>query len=279
MVDSRLILTGEVFGIYNEMEDLITVLPLQKDILYGPINSRRLGKSLGINLMPTDYKLCSFNCVYCHYGITDKCTIDLKSYIEDLPEFDDVVKTIRDVMKTGLEFDYITFSGNGEPTLYPDFSKLVDELLKIRNKFRPKTKIALLSNSSGLIYNDIKESILKIDLPVFKLDAGILDTFKKINRAAKDVDYKEIVDLLSELKGIIIQTVLIDGSPRNTAKEDIDLYFEKLKGLQPKEVHIYSIDRPVPNSEIKRVPPRNLKELAEEGQSKTGVKIKAYYLE
>lgn len=261
------------------MEDLITVLPLQKDILYGPINSRRLGKSLGINLMPTDYKLCSFNCVYCHYGITDKCTIDLKSYIEDLPEFDDVVKTIRDVMKTGLEFDYITFSGNGEPTLYPDFSKLVDELLKIRNKFRPKTKIALLSNSSGLIYNDIKESILKIDLPVFKLDAGILDTFKKINRAAKDVDYKEIVDLLSELKGIIIQTVLIDGSPRNTAKEDIDLYFEKLKGLQPKEVHIYSIDRPVPNSEIKRVPPRNLKELAEEGQSKTGVKIKAYYLE
>lgn len=256
----------------------MTVLPLQKDILYGPINSRRLGKSLGINLMPINYKLCSFNCVYCHYGITDKCTIDLKSFIEDLPGFDDVVKTIIDIMKSRLEFDYITFSGNGEPTLYPDFSKLVEELLKIRDKFRPKTKIALLSNSSGLIYNDIRESILKIDLPVFKLDAGTHDTFKEINRPAMGVDYKEIVDLLSKLNGIFIQTVLIDGSPRNTTKEDIDLYFEKLKVIQPKEVHIYSIDRPVPNSEIKKVPPGKLKKLAEEGQSKTGIKIKAFYL-
>jgi wyosine [tRNA(Phe)-imidazoG37] synthetase (radical SAM superfamily) len=278
MADNRFFLAGEVFEIYNEMEDLMTVLPLQKDILYGPINSRRLGKSLGVNLMPTDYKLCSFNCVYCHYGITDKCTIDLKSYIHDLPEFDDIVKTLIDVMKSRIEFDYITFSGNGEPTLYPDFSKLVNELLKIRDKYRPETKIALLSNSSGLIYNDVRECILEIDLPVFKLDAGILNTFKKINRPAKDVDYKEIVDLLSELKGIIVQTVFIDGLPRNTTKEDIDLYFEKIKVLQPKEVHIYSIDRPVPNTEIKRVLPRNLKKLAEEGQSKTGVKIKAFYL-
>lgn len=256
----------------------MNILPLQKGILYGPINSRRLGKSLGINLMPTKYKLCSFNCVYCHYGLTDELTMNLKNYIEDLPPFEDVVKSIEDVMKSKIEFDYITFSGNGEPTLYPGFSELVNELLRIRDKFRPKTKIALLSNSSGLIYAEVRESIRNIDLPVFKLDAGRADKFRAINNPTRDVNLGEIVGLLSNLSNICIQTVLIGGNLFNTSKEDIDSYFEKLKKIKPKEVHIYSTDRPVPNTDIRKVKPDRLKEIAREGEKETGVRIKAFYL-
>ena len=256
----------------------MNILPLQKGILYGPINSRRLGKSLGINLMPTKYKLCSFNCVYCHYGLTDELTMNLEDYIKDLPEYNDVMKAIEGAVKSPLEFDYITFSGNGEPTLYPSFSSLVDEVIKIRDKYRPNVKVALLSNSSGLIYAEVRESIRNIDLPVFKLDAGKADKFRAINNPTRDVNFEGIVDLLSNLSNICIQTVLIDGNLFNTSKEDIDSYFEKLKKIQPKEVHIYSTDRPVPNTEIKRVKPDRLKEIAREGEKETGVRIKAFYL-
>lgn len=256
----------------------MNILPLQKDILYGPINSRRLGKSLGINLMPTEYKLCSYNCVYCHYGLTEKLVVNLKNYIEDLPPFEDVVKSIEDVMKSKIEFDYITFSGNGEPTLYPNFSSLVDEVIKIRDRYRPNVKVALLSNSSGLIYAEVRESIRKIDLPVFKLDAGSEEKFNLINRPSLEVSFEKIIDLLTSLKNIFIQSVIINGTPKNTSKEEIDLYFEKLKIIKPKEVHIYSTDRPVPNTEIRRVKPDRLKEIAREGEKETGVRIKAFYL-
>jgi len=256
----------------------MNILPLQKGILYGPINSRRLGKSLGINLMPTKYKLCSFNCVYCHYGLTDELTMNLEDYIKDLPEYNDVMKAIEGAVKSPLEFDYITFSGNGEPTLYPNFSSLVDEVIKIRDKYRPNVKVALLSNSSGLIYAEVRESIRNIDLPVFKLDAGKADKFRAINNPTRDVNFEGIVDLLSNLSNICIQTVLIDGNLFNTSKEDLDAYFEKLKKIKPGEVHIYSTDRPVLNTNIKRVRPERLEEIAKEGQGKTGVRIKAFYL-
>ncbi len=256
----------------------MSILPLQKGILYGPVNSRRLGKSLGINLMPTKYKLCSFNCVYCHYGTTDKLTMDSGDYLKDFPDFDAVVKIVQQTVKSSLEFDYITFSGNGEPTLHPEFSQLVDEVVKMRDRYKPKAKIALLSNSTGLIYDKIRESIKKIDLPVFKLDVGREEKFKAINRPYGDVNLGEIVGLLSNLSNICIQTILIDGNLCNISKEDLDAYFEKLKKIQPGEVHIYSTDRPVSNTEIKRVIPEKLEEIAKEGQGKTGVRIKAFYL-
>ncbi|MEW6455383.1 MAG: radical SAM protein [Acidobacteriota bacterium] len=254
------------------------LLPLQRGILYGPINSRRLGKSLGINLLPRNYKLCSFNCVYCHYGWTKKHTIDLREYIKDLPPLDKVVKAVGQAAKSSIKFDFLTFSGNGEPTLYPMFAELVDEVVRIRNRYRPKVKLALLSNSTGLAYKKVRESIPKIDLPVFKLDVGTEKKFKLINRPAKGVNLAELLDFISSLEDFFIQTVLIEGTPSNVTKEDLAAYFQQISQIRPKEVHIYSIDRPVPNTRLALVPPKRLEEIALQGQKETGVRIRAFYL-
>lgn len=255
----------------------MTLLPLQEGILYGPINSRRLGRSLGINLMPPGYKLCSFNCVYCHYGWTKVHTTDVSRYRKDLPRFDDVVAAVKEALVSRMEFDYLTFSGNGEPTLYPDFSSLVSVIVQLRDKHRPHMKIALLSNSTGLNDAGVRKSIDYIDLPVFKLDAGIEDIFDTINRPAKGLKFDVLVERLQSLEGIYIQTVLVHGSPSNARQDQLDPYFQYIRRISPEAVHIYSIDRPVPNLNIKRVMPEELRALARLGSRRTGVNIEAFY--
>jgi wyosine [tRNA(Phe)-imidazoG37] synthetase (radical SAM superfamily) len=255
----------------------VKVLSLKSGILYGPINSRRLGKSLGINLMPAKYKLCSFNCVYCHFGLTDRHTMNLAGCLKDLPSFDDVVAAVEDAAKSQMEFGYMTFSGNGEPTLYPRFGELVDEVVRIRDSYRRKAKVALLSNSTGLVHEDVRESISKIDQPIFKLDAGTEEKFKAINRPVSGVDFSEIVTLLSSVKGIYLQTVLLEGAPSNVGENDLKAYFEKVSRIGPKEVHIYSIDRPVAHSGIRRVVPETLTRIAKRGRKETDMKIIAFY--
>ena len=254
------------------------LLPLQVGILYGPVNSRRLGKSLGINLMPGHYKLCSFNCVYCHYGWTKEHTIDARECLQDLPALDEVVKAVQQAARSALDFDFLTFSGNGEPTLYPQFAQLVDEVVKIRNRYRPEAKVALLSNSTGLINAEVRQSIHKIDFPVFKLDAGTEGKFRTINRPARGVSFRQILDSLSSLENICIQTVLIDGSPSNVTTNDLDAYFQQVARIRPREVHVYSIDRPAPDARIALVSPQRLEEIARCGEKQTGVKMRAFYV-
>jgi len=253
------------------------VIPLFRKILYGPVNSRRLGNSLGINLMPANYKLCSFDCLYCHFGWTKKPTIDVRESLKDLPRVDEVVKAVEEAAKSSLEFDFFTFSGNGEPTLHPQFAAVAEEIVRIRNKYRPKAKIALLSNSTGLTDKGVRASIADIDFPMFKLDAGTEEKFKAINRPEKGVNFAEIVDALASMERIYIQTLLIKGTPANVAAEDLEAYFQQISKIRPEEVHIYSIDRPVPATQIALVSPERLEEIALQGQKKTGVPIKAWY--
>ncbi len=255
------------------------VLPLQVDVLYGPVNSRRLGRSLGINLMPGSYKLCSFNCVYCHYGWTKVHTLDAQSHAQDLPALDYVVERVRLAARSALDFDYLTFSGNGEPTLYPQFAELVSEVVRIRDRYRPTAKIALLSNSTGLVRQEVQDSLAHIDLPVFKLDAGQERTYRLINRPTPGIDFQLMLDLLRGLDGICLQTLLVDGAPSNVGEEDLQAYFDQVASIRPNEVHIYSIDRPVPDQHLVRVGPRRLQAIARRGQEGTGVKIRAFWME
>ncbi len=253
------------------------LLLLKPGITYGPVNSRRLGRSMGINLMPGTFKLCSFNCIYCHYGWTRIITTDMEPYRDDLPTRTEVVAAVEKALCSSDDFEYITFSGNGEPTLHPDFPELVNDIGQLRDKYRPQVKIGLLSNSTGLERESVRASISGIDFPMFKLDAGIETTFRIINRPAKGVDFHAIVERLSGLSGILIQTVLIDGTPNNTSDEELDAYFALLGRIHPREVHIYSIDRPVPQTDIRLVPPERLRQIADEGRQKTGIEIKAFY--
>jgi wyosine [tRNA(Phe)-imidazoG37] synthetase (radical SAM superfamily) len=252
------------------------VLSLKGSVLYGPVNSRRYGKSLGINLMPCRYKLCSFNCVYCHFGWTDKRAMDVGEYTDDMPGFDDVVSEVTRAAESTLEFGLFTFSGNGEPTLYPRFAELVDAVIAIRDKHRPVAKVALLSNSTCLGRDDVRASIAKIDLPILKLDAGTSKGFRAINRPVPEVDCDAIVDHLRSLDRLYIQTVLVDGYPSNTLPDDLAAYFEKIAQIKPKEVHLYSIDRPVPETRLMLVPPERLRAIAEEGERVTGVRMRAF---
>ncbi len=253
------------------------LLPLQTGILYGPVKSRRYGRSLGVNLCPAGYKLCSFDCAYCHYGETDRLTADTTPFVEDLPSCESVVRAVENVLRSPTEFDVITFSGNGEPTLHPEFADIVDGVVRLRDTYRPDVKVALLSNSTGLERDDVRRSISRLDLPVFKLDVGTEKTFMRINRPANGVKFGGIVSHLKTLGEFYVQTILIDGTPSNTDPDEILAYFERIRDIRPREVHIYSTDRPVPDTRISRVDPDWLEEIASQLKSETGVPAFAFY--
>lgn len=259
-------------------ENMIPVLPLQIGVLYGPINSRRLGRSLGINLMPTKYKLCSFDCVYCHYGRTDVSAVDLEPYRTDLPSVNDVVAAVEEALTSSMRFDYLTFSGNGEPTLHPDFAEIVERLTVLRQRHQPALKIALLSNSSGLFKETVRKACARIDLPVFKLDVGNERMFKKVNRPAHEVKFSDMVQNLTALEHVYLQTVFMSGDPSNVEPQELACYYEAVANIKPREVQIYSLDRPVQNAYIQRVVPAQLEKMATEGSRETGVRFRAYYL-
>ncbi len=253
------------------------LLKLQKGILYGPVNSRRYGKSLGINLMPAQSKLCSFNCVYCHYGTTNRCTMNIDQYSGELPDFDKVIKKLEKKLQTDIELDLITFSGNGEPTLYPRFGELVEAVAQLRGKYRPEAKIALLSNSTGLGCEDVVDSLDMIDLPILKLDAGNEDTFRVINRPTRSIKFEDIFERLFSLDGIYIQTVFVEGQLSNIGNDDLADYIDCIGRIKPQEVHLYSIDRPVPNTKISLVPPEKLEKIASKIKKESGVAARAFY--
>ena len=253
------------------------LLSLKPGILYGPVNSRRYGKSLGINLMPAKSKLCSFDCVYCHFGHTRRCTVDMQPYRAEMPAPGSVVAAVEEAMRSDLEFDLVTFSGNGEPTMYPDFAPLVKEVRRLRDELRPKAKIALLSNSTGAVWNAVQEAIEWIDLPIMKLDAGTPEVFHAINRPAQGVELRDILYSLSLLKNIRLQSVLVGGTPSNSSPHDLRAWMGRIAELRPVEVHVYSIDRPVPNQNIALIPPARLKEIAADATRDTGVPVKAFF--
>jgi wyosine [tRNA(Phe)-imidazoG37] synthetase (radical SAM superfamily) len=252
------------------------VLPLKQQILYGPVNSRRYGRSLGINLMPCTYKLCSFNCVYCHFGWTKRQARDADRYAADMPAFQQVVQAVEERIASPVEFDLITFSGNGEPTLYPWFAELVDAVVRLRNRYRPTARVALLSNATGLTHEAVRRSVAQIDLPVFKLDAGTAKAFCAINHPARGIDLDQIVTWLAGMERICLQTVFVDGTPSNTDRDEMSAWHEAVGRIRPREVHIYSIDRPVPENRITLVPPERLKRIAQAAEKETGVPVRAF---
>jgi wyosine [tRNA(Phe)-imidazoG37] synthetase (radical SAM superfamily) len=253
------------------------LIPLQTSVLYGPVNSRRFGRSLGVNLSPGKCKLCSFNCAYCHYGPTERLVADVKSYRQDLPDYSDVIDVVQDALRSSMDLDAITFSGNGEPTLHPDFPALVEGLVYLRNKYRPRLRIALLSNATGLAREDVRRSVAKLDIPVFKLDAGTERSFMKINRPAAGVRFDDIVSHLTSVGRVYIQTALMDGTPSNTDPDEILAYFEIVREIRPRQVQVYSTDRPVPNARISKVDPEWLEEIVSQLTSETGVPATAFY--
>jgi len=253
----------------------MSVLELQRDVIYGPINSRRLGRSLGINLLPASRKVCTFDCVYCQYGSADAVTT--ASTDTGFPSVQKVLdKAEEAIRRQPTPPDYLTFSGNGEPTLHPHFPEIVTEVLHLRDRVCPGARVALLSNSSRVHRREIREAIERLDDPILKLDAGDPATLARISRPATGVTLERVVEGLSELPFLIIQSMIISGRAQNCEGEAHEAWLATLARISPAEVQIYTADRVVAESGVRRVSEEDLARLAHDAQEKTGIPVRAY---
>lgn len=238
-------------------------------IIFGPVKSRRLGVSLGINLLPGSSKVCNFNCIYCECG----WTLDSREEKSTLPERAEVYEalelTLSEMKERNQHPDVITFAGNGEPTLHPDFPGIIDDCIVLRNKYFPEARIAVLSNSTTITKPHIKEALLKIDQNILKLDSGFDLTLKIHNQPRVNVRVAELIDNLKKFNGqLIIQTLFLRGTFNgkkidNTTPEEIEAWLTALEMIKPSEVMIYTISRDTPEGgELGKVPLPELKRIA-----------------
>ena len=238
-------------------------------IIYGPVHSRRLGVSLGVNLFPSDGKLCTFNCVYCECGFNE----DRRPH-QKMPRREEVreqlTKKLDDMRAEGLVPDVITFAGNGEPTIHPDFAGIIDDTISIRNQHCPSAKIAVLSNSTMLDREDVFQALCKIEDNIMKLDS-VLDTrIRQIdNPNQPGFCFEKLLKNLCRFEGkLIIQTMFLRGerdgiSLDNTTEEEIAGWLDALKQIRPRQVMIYTIDRETPLKSLRKVSPEDLDAIAE----------------
>lgn len=251
------------------------VLALETEIVYGPILSRRLGLSLGVNLLPTRYKPCSFDCVYCHYGPTDVKSLNPEP--RSLPRSQNILRAVEIALREH-SVDYVTFSGNGEPTLHPAFAGIVEAVARLRDKIAPQTKLALFSNSTTAHLERVRQALSLFDLPMMKLDAGDPDTLAAINRPAPEVSWEAIITGLQQVPNLVIQSVLIDGRISNIAGAPFEAWVNTLAKLGPTSVQIYSTEYPVADSGVKQVLPYELKRIAADVSQRTGLRVEALSL-
>ena len=225
---------------------------------YGPIHSRRLGISLGVNLLPSSQKMCSFECIYCECGFTkivSGATIPSKQ--EVLTQLEEKLKQMS---SEHANLDVFTFAGNGEPTMHPDFAEIIDETIKLRDKYYPSAKISVLSNATMLHKKNVVDALKRVDNNILKLDSAFESTAKLID-GPKQPNYS-IARLKEQLKqfdgDFIMQTIFLRGSVDgklvdNTTEEEVSAWLNILEELKPKSVMIYPIDRETPVQTLEKV--------------------------
>lgn len=220
-------------------------------IIYGPVRSRRLGRSLGINILPAKKKACPFDCVYCQYGWTDCYAPAIPSAVR-IPDRNAVRQALEKALMEMKEAPaYITFSGNGEPTLHPDFNGMVEEVNAICARLAPSAKSAVLSNSALVSAKSIRKSLAKLDVRIMKLDCGSPRIFKRYNQPCAGIDLEKITQGLAELDDIIIQALFSSGETGNCESDNIQEWIERLKRINPKAIQLYTLDRDFPDKKLK----------------------------
>ncbi|MGN1211332.1 MAG: radical SAM protein [Candidatus Cryptobacteroides sp.] len=221
-----------------------------EETVFGPIHSRRLGSSLGINLLPHEGKLCNFDCIYCECG----WNADGKGGDRTMPGADDVAKALEAKLKKcredGVIIDSITFSGNGEPTLNPSFPEIIDVTLALRNKYYPESKISVLSNATRLTNPLILEALKKVDNPILKIDASTDGGVVTINRPSGKYSLSEVVDAMESFNGdFILQTMFLRGGGFDSSdKEMLEGWMNIVRKVAPREIMVYTIDRETPET-------------------------------
>ena len=237
-------------------------------IIFGPVKSRRLGVSLGVNLLPTDSKVCSFDCIYCECGWTprkraQKAVLPTREMVRQKME-----EKLTEMVESNELPDVITFAGNGEPTLHPEFEGIIDDTIELRNRHTPNARIAVLSNATMLNKPTVIRALLKVEDNIQKLDSGIEETIRKIDCPASNYNLKTVVENLKSFNGkVIIQTLFLRGNFKgeiidNTTDAEITEWLKLVTEIKPLQVMIYTVDRDTPAAGLEKVKLNELEKIA-----------------
>lgn len=233
--------------------------------IFGPVHSRRLGVSLGINLLPADGKWCSFDCIYCECGLNEE-----RRAKAPLPSRKEVCEALEQQLQKmqaeGPRPDVLTFAGNGEPTLHPLFSSIVEDVIRLRDQYFPDAKISVLSNSTQVHREAVREALLRTDNPIMKLDTVSSEYIQRVDRPQGHYDVESIVGHLAMMSPkVIIQTMFMSGEGvDNTGQEYVGPWLEAVQKIAPRQVMIYTIDRETPVAGLEKARPEVLDGIAEQ---------------
>lgn len=241
---------------------------LYDNIIFGPIRSRRLGLSLGVNLLPIESKLCSFDCIYCECGWNaDHPGKRRFNAREDVYKMLD--ETLSKMVADGTPPDVITFAGNGEPTMHPDFENIIEDTIALRDKHCPKAKVSVLSNATQIHREDVRRALLRVDNNILKLDSAFDDTVQLVNKPQGAYTVARTVELLKAFDGeFILQTMFLRGEylgrcVDNTTEEEVSAWLKLVEEMRPKRVMVYSLDRDTPCPTLEKVEREELQRIAE----------------
>ena len=235
-------------------------------VIFGPVHSRRLGLSLGVNLLPTNDKLCNFNCIYCECGWGTK---GLKPFFNSREEVRILLRQkLQEMVAEGTPPDVITFAGNGEPTIHPEFPAIIDDTIATRDEICPAAKISVLSNATTIGRQSVREALEKVDNNILKLDSAFDATVRLIDCPNGNYSVAETVRNMKLFDGrLIIQTMFLRGEYKgekvdNTTEREVSAWLDLIKEIVPQKVMIYTIDRDTPAPNLKKIPVPELQQIA-----------------
>ena len=240
---------------------------LFNELIFGPIHSRRLGLSLGVNLLPIDAKICSFDCIYC------ECGYNTTMKESPMPTRDDVRETLEakliEMKSEGQVPDVITFAGNGEPTIHADFEGIIDDTIALRNTYCPTAKVSVLSNSTRIHKPNVFRALNKVDNNILKFDSAIDRTMKIMNCPVGNlINVAWLVEHLSEFKGkLIIQTMFLRGTFKgeafdNTTAPEVEAWLNAMEIIRPEQIMMYSLDREAPTKTLQKISNKEMNVIA-----------------
>ena len=241
------------------------------EIAYGPIHSRRLGTSLGMEIMPLEHKLCTFDCVYCECGWNERVDHPRLPAREEVRQALETKldQVVNGTCPNGTGLDVITFSGNGEPTLHPDFLGIIQDTCALRDRYCPSAKVSVLSNSTQLGRQDVVQALRLCDNRILKLDAGTDKMMRRIDRPVNSgLTVEKIIEWLSVFNGdFTLQTCFLRGSHDgevidNTTPEELAAWYRAVAQLRPKQVMIYVIDRKTPEEHLEKISREEMERIA-----------------
>lgn len=250
--------------------------------VFGPVRSRRLGISLGINLMPADGKLCSFDCIYCECGLNgDRRTSSPRPTREEVRTA--LEEKLRSMKAAGERPDVLTFAGNGEPTAHPDFPGIIDDTIALRNRYCPEARVSVLSNATFSTKAKVHEALMRVDNNIQKLDTVNAEYIRLVDRPVGAYDVEAVAAALKAFNGhVIVQTLFMTGcddegrNVDNTSEDYVAPWLQTLREIRPESVMVYTIDRETPQKGLRKATPEVLDAIAERVRE-AGIEVEVAY--